>query len=86
LVEKKTPLWELVLRYFWGPKIYKPNPIIFLMWVADIISIATLQYADFGVILGLLIVNGSIAWYENAKAGNAVAALVCSVQNYVSLF
>eukprot|EP00698_Gefionella_okellyi_P014000 TRINITY_DN386_c0_g1_i1.p1 TRINITY_DN386_c0_g1~~TRINITY_DN386_c0_g1_i1.p1 ORF type:complete len:949 (+),score=233.07 TRINITY_DN386_c0_g1_i1:49-2847(+) len=75
LVEKTTPLWELVLRYFWGPKIWKPNPIILLMWVASIISAATQQFADFGVILALLIVNGCIAWFENAKAGNAVAAL-----------
>jgi H+-transporting ATPase len=41
LVEKTTPLWELILRYFWGPKIWKPNPIIMLMWIAAIISAAT---------------------------------------------
>lgn len=75
LVEKTTPLWRLVLKYFWGTEIYKPNPITLLLWIACIISGATKDFFTFSLILLLIIVNGCIAWFENAKANNAVAAL-----------
>jgi len=58
----------IFLGFFW-------NPLSWAMETAAIISIGLLDYADFGLIIALLILNATIGYYEDQNAGNAVAAL-----------
>eukprot|EP01121_Diplochlamys_sp_Union-15-3_P021993 TRINITY_DN9227_c0_g1_i4.p1 TRINITY_DN9227_c0_g1~~TRINITY_DN9227_c0_g1_i4.p1 ORF type:complete len:1054 (+),score=237.95 TRINITY_DN9227_c0_g1_i4:87-3248(+) len=56
------------LSYMW-------NPLSWVMEIAAIISIALVDYVDFLLIIGLLIVNSTIAFWEEYSSGNAIAAL-----------
>jgi len=56
------------LKFLW-------TPLAWVMEVAAIIAIALLDYVDFGLIVGLLLINACIAFYEEMSAGNAIAAL-----------
>ena len=51
------------------------NPLSWAMEIAAILSIILLDYADFGLILGLLLLNSTIGFWEEHSAGNAIAAL-----------
>jgi len=51
------------------------NPLSWAMEVAAIISIVFLDYLDFGLIVGLLILNATLGFWEEHNAGNAIAAL-----------
>jgi H+-transporting ATPase len=66
--EKKTsPLLKL-LGYFWGP-------IPWMIEVAAILSGLVRHWADFWIILALLIFNAGVGFWQEFTAGNAVAAL-----------
>ncbi|OQR90065.1 P-type ATPase (P-ATPase) Superfamily, partial [Achlya hypogyna] len=52
------------------------NPLSWAMEVAAILSIILLDYADFGLILALLLLNACIGYFEEMQAGDAVAALM----------
>ncbi len=61
------------LSYFWGPM-----PV--MIWLAITIElvkgiISHRDWEDFGVLLALQIINGTVGWYEERNAGNAIAAL-----------
>lgn len=62
------------LSYFWGPM-----PI--MIWLAAAIESVTAitenaqHFLDVGVLLLLQLVNGTMGWYEERNAGNAIAAL-----------
>jgi len=61
------------LSYFWGPM-----PL--MIWLAIGIElvkgiISHRDWEDFGVLLALQIINGSVGWYEERNAGSAIAAL-----------
>ncbi|KAJ9508211.1 hypothetical protein QJQ45_021608 [Haematococcus lacustris] len=60
------------LGYLW-------NPLSWAMEVAAIISIALLDYADFALIVALLIVNASISYVEEANADKAIKALAAAL-------
>lgn len=45
------------------------------MEVGAILSLIVADWPDFGLILGLLFLNSSIAYWEETQAGNAIAAL-----------
>jgi H+-transporting ATPase len=51
------------------------NPLSWAMELAAILSIILLDYADFGLILALLLLNSSIGYWEERSSGNAIAAL-----------
>jgi len=51
------------------------NPLSWAMEVAAIIAIGLVDYIDFILIFSLLILNSSIGYYEEAAAGDAIAAL-----------
>ncbi|OQR96430.1 P-type ATPase (P-ATPase) Superfamily [Thraustotheca clavata] len=57
------------LRFMW-------NPLSWAMEVAAILSIVLLDYADFGLILALLLLNACIGFFEEIQAGDAVSALM----------
>jgi H+-transporting ATPase len=65
--EKANPLLKF-LRYFWGP-------IPWMIEAAAILSVVVRHWADFGIILILLIVNAIVGFWEEFQAGNTIAAL-----------
>ena len=57
------------------PPQYLWNPLSWAMEAAAIIAIALLDYADFALIVALLIVNATISFVEEANADRAIKAL-----------
>ncbi len=68
LEEKKvSPLLKL-LGYFWGP-------IPWMIEVAALLSALLQHWADFWIIIALLIFNAGVGFWQEFTAGNAVEAL-----------
>ncbi|MEZ6062126.1 MAG: plasma-membrane proton-efflux P-type ATPase [Planctomycetaceae bacterium] len=65
--EKVNPLLKL-LSSFWGP-------IPWMIEVAAVLSALVRHWADFAIILTLLVVNAVVGFWEEFQAGNAIAAL-----------
>jgi H+-transporting ATPase len=65
--EEVNPLLKF-LSYFWGP-------IPWMIEAAAILSLVVRHWADFGIILALLIVNAVVGFWEEHQASNAIAAL-----------
>ena len=68
LTEKKTNLFLKFLSYFWGP-------IPWMIEIAVILSGVVGHWADFFIILLLLVANAVVGFWEEREAGNAIAAL-----------
>ncbi len=68
LPEKKVNPLLKFLSYFWGP-------IPWMIEVAVILSAVVGHWADFGIILTLLVANAVVGFWEEFQAGNAIAAL-----------
>ena len=68
LEEKKESTLLKLLSYFWGP-------IPWMIEVAVILSAVDRHWADFGIILVLLLANAVVGFWEEHQAGNAIAAL-----------
>jgi len=68
LEEKKTNPLLKFLGYFWGP-------IPWMIEIAAILSLIVRHWADFAIILALLIFNAVVGFWQEYKAGNAVEAL-----------
>jgi H+-transporting ATPase len=62
-----SPLMKF-LGYFWGP-------IPWMIEVAAVLSLAVRHWADFFIILALLIFNAVVGFWQEYQAGNAVDAL-----------
>eukprot|EP01134_Creolimax_fragrantissima_P006885 CFRG6885T1 len=72
LPEKEdNPMLEF-LKFLW-------NPLSWCMEIAALISIILLDYLDFALIIVLLFLNATIAYHEEAAAGDAIAALTASL-------
>merc|ERR1719181_2044796 len=56
------------------------GPMPMMIWFAIILEAVTGDWSDFFVLLTLQILNATIGWYEDMKAGNAVAALKASLR------
>jgi H+-transporting ATPase len=65
--EKENPYLKF-LSYFWGP-------IPWMIEVAAILSAVVRHWADFGIILALLLVNAVVGFWEEYQAGNTIEAL-----------
>jgi len=68
LAEKEENPLLRFLSYFWGP-------IPWMIEIAVLLSAAVGHWADFGIILVLLVANAVIGFWEEHQAGNAIAAL-----------
>ncbi len=68
ITEHKTNPILKFLTYFWGP-------IPWMIEVAVILSGAVGHWADFAIILILLLANGVVGYSEERQAGNAIDAL-----------
>ncbi len=66
--EKKTNPLLKFLSYFWGP-------IPWMIEVAVILSGVVRHWADFFIILVLLLTNAVVGFWEERQAGNAIEAL-----------
>ncbi len=65
--EEVNPLLKF-LSYLWGP-------IAWMIEIAAILSVLVHHWADFWIILTLLVVNAIVGFWEEYQAGNAIAAL-----------
>jgi H+-transporting ATPase len=65
--ERRSVLLEL-LSHFWGP-------IAWMIEAAVVLTAVVGRWADFGIILVLLVMNGLVGFWEEHQAGNAIAAL-----------
>ncbi|GAA58443.1 H+-transporting ATPase [Pseudoalteromonas sp. BSi20652] len=74
LVEEKTNLILKFLSYFWGP-------IPWMIEAAIILSALAKHWADFFIILILLLSNVLVGFWEEHQAGNAIAALKAKLAN-----
>ena len=50
------------------------NPLSWAMEIAAIIAIALLDYPDFALIMGLLLINATISYIEESSADAAIKA------------
>ena len=51
-----------------------------MIWLAIVIEAVIKDWPNFGVLLTLQVLNGTVGWWEEHKAGNAVAALKKSLE------
>jgi H+-transporting ATPase len=65
--KRVNPLLKL-LTYFWGP-------IPWMIEAAAVLSLVVRHWADFYIIVVLLLANAGVGFWEEFQAGNAVAAL-----------
>ena len=66
--EKKQNAFLKFLSYFWGPTPW-------MIEAAIVLSALVEHWADFYIILVLLLVNAIVGFWEEFQAGNAIAAL-----------
>src|SRR5271157_523634 len=68
IIATEEPLWHKAVGYFWGP-------IPWMIEAAALISFLRHDWPDFFVVMGLLIYNAAVGFWQDAKAANALAAL-----------
>ena len=66
--EKEEPMWHRILRRFWGP-------IPWMIEIAAILSAIVRKWEDFIIIVIMLLVNGSLDFFQEHRALNALKAL-----------
>jgi len=66
--EKKVSPLRKFLGYFWGP-------IPWMIEIAAVLSLVVRHWADFGIIITLLVFNAFVGFWQEYQAGNAVEAL-----------
>ena len=68
LAEEKTSALRKLLTYFWGP-------IPWMIEVAAVLSLLVRHWADFAIILTMLLINAGVGFWQEWKADNAIALL-----------
>lgn len=66
--EKKINPLRKLIGYFWGP-------IPFMIEIAAVISAIISHWEDFWIIISLLLINGTVAFFQEHKADNAINLL-----------
>ena len=66
--ERQVSLFRKFLGYFWGP-------IPWMIEIAAVLSLVVRHWADFFIIIILLIFNALVGFWQEYQAGNAVEAL-----------
>lgn len=60
--------WSKLAGYFWGP-------IAWMIEAAALLSLIRQDWADFTVVMGLLVYNAIVGFWQDSKAASALAAL-----------
>ncbi len=68
LIEERASLLKKIAHYFWGP-------IPWMIEAAAILSLSLSDWADFAIIITMLLVNAGVGFWQENKAGNAINAL-----------
>ncbi|MFS8038166.1 plasma-membrane proton-efflux P-type ATPase [Xanthobacter sp. AM11] len=68
IAAREESRWEKLLGYFWGP-------IPWMIEAAALLSLVRLDWADFSVVMGLLLYNALVGFWQDSKAASALAAL-----------
>ncbi|KPV76078.1 uncharacterized protein RHOBADRAFT_53071 [Rhodotorula graminis WP1] len=55
------------------------GPILYVMEIAVILSAGLRDWIDFGVIIGILMLNAFVGWYQEKQAGDIVAQLKAGI-------
>lgn len=58
---------------------YFRGPILYVMEIAVILAAGLRDWIDFGVIIGILIMNAAVGWYQEKQAGDIVAQLKAGI-------
>ncbi|GAA5931746.1 plasma-membrane proton-efflux P-type ATPase [Sporobolomyces koalae] len=58
---------------------YFRGPILYVMEVAVILAAGLRDWIDFGVIIGILMLNAFVGWYQEKQAGDIVAQLKAGI-------
>ena len=72
-MEKTVSPWVKLVKEFTGPM-----PI--MIWLAILVEAIIKDVPDLLILLVLQLLNGFVGWYEDHKAGNAVAALKAALK------
>eukprot|EP00562_Extubocellulus_spinifer_P025858 CAMPEP_0178678966 /NCGR_PEP_ID=MMETSP0698-20121128/37233_1 /TAXON_ID=265572 /ORGANISM="Extubocellulus spinifer, Strain CCMP396" /LENGTH=968 /DNA_ID=CAMNT_0020323311 /DNA_START=41 /DNA_END=2947 /DNA_ORIENTATION=+ len=73
-----TPLYALFLRQFTGF-------MAFLIELAAIISISVQDYADFGILCGMLLINGCLGFREEYHAKKSLDELANTIESIITV-
>jgi H+-transporting ATPase len=68
LTTEKENLFLKFLSYFTGP-------ILYVMEIAVLLAAGLRDWIDFGVIIGILMLNAIVGWYQEKQAADVVASL-----------
>jgi H+-transporting ATPase len=68
IAEKHVGVLERIFAYFWGP-------IPWMIEIAAALSGVAQRWADFIVIMAMLLINAAVGFFEEHNADNAIAAL-----------
>ncbi|OCK98500.1 plasma-membrane proton-e [Cenococcum geophilum 1.58] len=68
LATEKENMFLKFLSYFTGP-------ILYVMELAVILAAGLRDWVDFGVIIGILMLNAIVGWYQEKQAADVVASL-----------
>lgn len=58
---------------------YFRGPILYVMEIAVVLAAGLQDWIDFGVIIGILIMNAVVGWYQEKQAGDIVAQLKAGI-------
>ncbi|KAF7970177.1 hypothetical protein HWV62_24898, partial [Athelia sp. TMB] len=58
---------------------YFRGPILYVMEIAVVLSAGLQDWIDFGVIIGILMLNAGVGWYQEKQAGDIVAQLKAGI-------
>ncbi|TVY56610.1 Plasma membrane ATPase [Lachnellula cervina] len=76
LTTEHTNLFIQFLGYFQGPILYVPQLITSLvMELAVLLAAGLREWIDLGVIIGILMLNAIVGWYQEKQAADVVASL-----------
>ncbi|KAI6870830.1 plasma membrane H+-ATPase Pma1 [Hortaea werneckii] len=68
IVTEKENLFLKFLGFFTGP-------VLYVMELAVLLSAGLRDWVDFGVIIGILLLNAFVGWYQEKQAADVVASL-----------
>ncbi|GAM88340.1 hypothetical protein ANO11243_063730 [Dothideomycetidae sp. 11243] len=68
ITTEKENLFMKFLGFFTGP-------ILYVMELAALLAIGLQRWIDFGVIIGILLLNAIVGWYQEKQAADVVASL-----------